>query len=95
MKIPIIASLNGVSEGGWVRYAKQMQEAGADALELNIYFMPTDPECPAQHSRAQLRRPGAAVKANVRIPVAVKIGPYFSSIAYMAQAGRQRRRMRW
>src|SRR6185369_4931489 len=44
VKIPVIASLNGVSAGGWVRYARLMQEAGADALELNIYFMPTDPE---------------------------------------------------
>ena len=83
-QIPIIGSLNGVSTGGWVDYARRIQEAGADALELNVYYMATD-----------LLRTGAEVeqmyldvvrdvKANVSIPVAVKLSPYFSSTANMA-----------
>ena len=84
VKIPIIASLNGVSTGGWTRYAKKMQEAGADALELNIYTIPTDPKVTAadiEQSYCDLVRD---VKAIVQIPVAVKLCPYFSAMANMA-----------
>ncbi len=80
VKIPVIASLNGVSTGGWVRYARLMQEAGADALELNIYFMPTDPEVNGEQIEANYVDLVRHVVANVRIPVAVKFGPYFSSM---------------
>jgi dihydroorotate dehydrogenase (fumarate) len=84
VRIPIIASLNGVSTGGWTRYAKKMQEAGADALELNIYTIPTDPKVTAaeiEQSYCDLVRD---VKAIVQIPVAVKLCPYFSAMANMA-----------
>jgi dihydroorotate dehydrogenase (fumarate) len=84
VKIPIIASLNGVSAGGWTRYAKKMQEAGADALELNIYTIPTDPKIAAaeiEQSYCDLVRD---VKASVKIPVAIKLCPYFSAMVNMA-----------
>lgn len=80
VRVPVIASLNGVSAGGWVRYARLMQEAGADALELNIYFMPTDPEMAGEKIEQNYVDLVRHVIANVRIPVAVKFGPYFSSI---------------
>lgn len=83
--IPIIASLNGVSPGGWTGYAKQMQQAGADALELNLYYIPTD----TLLSGAQVEQMYVDVLHEVRravtIPVAVKVGPYFSATAYMAR----------
>jgi dihydroorotate dehydrogenase (fumarate) len=80
VRIPVIASLNGVSAGGWVRYGRLMQEAGADALELNIYLMPTDPEVTGEKIEQNYIDLVRHVIANVRIPVAVKFGPYFSSI---------------
>jgi dihydroorotate dehydrogenase (fumarate) len=80
VRVPVIASLNGVSAGGWVRYARLMQEAGADALELNIYLLPTDPEVPGEKVEQNYVDLVRHVIANVRIPVAVKFGPYFSSI---------------
>ena len=58
--IPVIASLNGVSTGGWIGYAKQMEQAGADALELNIYYIADRPDSPAQQVEQQYCRPGAA-----------------------------------
>lgn len=84
VKIPVIGSLNGVSKGGWLRYAKDMEQAGADALELNIYFMPTDPNQTAADVEKMYTELVAAVKQTVKIPVAVKIGPYFSAMANMA-----------
>lgn len=83
--IPIIASLNGVSAGGWIDYAKKMQEAGADALELNIYFLATDPNQEGRKVENQYRIILNAVKSNVTIPVAVKLHPFFSSLARMAK----------
>jgi len=80
VRIPVIASLNGVSAGGWVRYAKLMQEAGADGLELNIYVLPTDPEISGEKIEQNYIELVRHVIASVRIPVAVKFGPYFSSI---------------
>ena len=85
MKIPVIASLNGITKGGWLRYAKQMEQAGADALELNIYYIPVDPDVTGEQVEQQLLRAGAGRQAEVRIPVAVKLGPYFSSMANMAR----------
>ncbi len=83
--IPVIGSLNGVSTGGWIRYAKLIEEAGADALELNLYFMPTDPET-RRRPRSSRCTPtsSATCRPRCRIPVAVKVGPYFSSMANMA-----------
>lgn len=85
LQIPVIASLNGISSGGWVEYAHRLQEAGADALELNIYFVPTDPDVTSM----ELEESYVALVRNVRqqlhIPLAVKIGPYFSSVANIAK----------
>ncbi len=83
--IPVIASLNGRSRGGWIAYAQLMQEAGADALELNIYFLATDPGTTGQEIEQLYVDIVRAVKQNVTIPVAVKLSPYFSSMAYMAR----------
>ena len=83
--IPIIASLNGDRPGNWTSYAKEMQQAGADALELNIYYLPTDPNLPGAEVEANYLEILREVKAQVTIPVAVKLSPYFSSLANMAQ----------
>ncbi len=85
VQIPIIASLNGVSKGGWVEYAKQIQEAGADALELNVYYLATNPNMTGQQVEEMYVELVKAVREAVTIPLAVKIGPYFSSLANMAR----------
>ena len=85
VSIPIVASLNGVSKGGWVTYAKEMQQAGADALELNIYYIPTDAEMTGAAVEQNYIDLVREVKSNLRIPVAVKLGPYFSSMGNMAR----------
>lgn len=82
--IPIIASLNGTSIGGWTKFAAQMQQAGADALELNIYYIPTDPAMTGAEVEQMYLDVVHDVKANISIPLAVKVGPYFSSFANMA-----------
>lgn len=82
--IPIIGSLNGVSSGGWIKHAKLIEEAGADALELNIYYIPTDPGMTGAAVEEMYVNDVKEVKKNVNIPVAVKIGPHFSSTANMA-----------
>jgi len=84
LSIPLIGSLNGASKGGWVRYAKMIQDAGADALELNIYFIPTDPEMSGRDVEDQYLELVAAVKDSLSIPLAVKMGPYFSSLPRFA-----------
>ena len=83
VKIPIIASLNGVSTGGWIEYAKKMEEAGADALELNIFYISTDPQMTGGQVEEVYCELATNVKASVRIPVAVKLGLYFSSMPNM------------
>jgi len=83
--IPIIGSLNGISTGGWIDYAKKIEEAGADALELNIYFLPTNLNQESRQIENLYRVILRAVKANVKIPVAMKLSPYFSSMARMAK----------
>jgi dihydroorotate dehydrogenase (fumarate) len=85
VKIPIVGSLNGVSAGGWVNYAKKIEEAGADALELNIYFIPTDTEMTGSQVEQNYVDLVAQVKASIKIPVAVKIGAYFSSLPNTAR----------
>jgi dihydroorotate dehydrogenase (fumarate) len=84
LKIPVIASLNGASLGGWVRYAREMEEAGADAIELNIYFLPASFEISGAQIEDSYCELVEAVKAHVRIPVAVKLGPFFTSIPHLA-----------
>lgn len=83
--IPIIGSLNGVSTGGWIKYAKAIEEAGADALELNIYYIPTNPNMTSEQVEGMYADLVRGVKTRVNIPVAVKISPYFSSTPNMAR----------
>jgi dihydroorotate dehydrogenase (fumarate) len=80
LEIPIIASLNGISTGGWIRYAKLMEEAGADALELNVYYIPTSLTLTGAEIEKMYLDLVRDVKQSVKIPVAVKIGHFFSSI---------------
>lgn len=93
LSIPVIASLNGVSPAGWTRYARLIQDAGADALELNIYLIPTNPDESGAAVEERYLEIVRAVRAEVQIPLAVKVGPYFSNMANMAarfqQAGAQ------
>lgn len=81
---PVIGSLNGVSEHGWVEYAKDMVEAGAKALELNIYFLPVDINLTSQHVEDQYIHVVQAVRGAVHVPIAVKLCPFFSSTGHMA-----------
>jgi dihydroorotate dehydrogenase (fumarate) len=81
--IPVIASLNAVTLEGWVDYAARLEQAGAAALELNMYFIPTDPTMSGQEVEAHYVDAVRAVKSAVKIPVAVKLSPYFSSIGHM------------
>jgi dihydroorotate dehydrogenase (fumarate) len=82
--IPVIGSLNGISTGGWIDYAKKMEQAGADAIELNIYYIPTDPALTSQEVEERYINVLHAVRRSVRVPVAVKLSPYFSSLAHVA-----------
>jgi dihydroorotate dehydrogenase (fumarate) len=83
--IPIIGSINGSSVGGWTEYARKIQDAGADALELNIYYIPTSTGQTSQEVEKLYCDLVAMVKSSLRIPVAVKISAYFSSLANMAK----------
>lgn len=83
--IPVIGSLNGVSSGGWVKYARMIEEAGADALELNVYYLPTNPEMTGAAVEQLTTDVVKAIRQEVKIPLAVKIGPFFSSIPNMAK----------
>ena len=84
LRIPVVASLNGVSSGGWIRYAQLIEQAGADALELNIYYLPTNPDLTGDEVERMYEDLVRAVRATVHIPLAVKIGPSFSSIPNFA-----------
>lgn len=83
--IPIIGSLNGSSPGGWTTYAKRIEEAGADALELNIYYVPTNPLVKSAAVEQMYLDIVKSVKQSISIPIAVKVGPFFSAFANMAQ----------
>lgn len=83
--MPIIASLNGSTLGGWTDYAQQLQQAGADALELNIYYVPTDFDLTASQVESNYLEILHAVKSAVTIPVAIKLSPFFSNMANMAK----------
>jgi len=85
VKVPVIASLNGTTNEGWLSYAKSIQEAGADALELNVYFIATNPKetgADVERRTVEILR---SVKKAITIPVAVKLSPFFSSVAHLAQ----------
>ncbi|HEX3555354.1 MAG TPA: dihydroorotate dehydrogenase-like protein [Thermoanaerobaculia bacterium] len=83
--VPVVASLNGTTEGGWLHYARLMEEAGADALELNVYALATDPwesgEAIEQRTLAMVR----AVRESAGVPVAVKLSPFYTSLAHFAR----------
>ncbi len=83
--IPIIASLNGMTDSGWVSYAQQMQQAGANALELNIYYIPADLTTSGRDVEERYLAIVKAVKAAVTIPVALKLSPFFSAVGHMAR----------
>lgn len=83
--IPIIASLNGSTPGGWIDYARQMEEAGADAIELNIYSIPTELEVTGAEIEDRYLDILNIVKSAVSVPVAVKLSPYFTNMANMAK----------
>ena len=85
VKIPVIASLNGTSMGGWIRYARMMEQAGADGLELNVYDLATNADTTGAAIEAGYIDLVKHVTKSVHIPVAVKIGPFFSSIPNMVR----------
>jgi len=91
VSIPVIGSLNGVSKGGWTRYARLIQDAGADALELNLYFIPTNPVVPAQAIEDTQVELVADIKSSIKIPLAVKLSPFYTSLPHfmkrLAKAG--------
>ena len=83
--IPVIGSLNGVSSRGWTEQARLMEEAGADAIELNLYFLAADPERSAEQVESLYLETTKLVSSQVQIPVAVKLSPYFTSFAHTAE----------
>jgi dihydroorotate dehydrogenase (fumarate) len=85
IRIPVIGSINGISTGGWTEYARKIQQAGADALELNVYYIPTDPRLTGAEVDQRYLQVLKAVKGAVTIPVAMKLSPFFSSFAGLAQ----------
>ncbi|MBP1772377.1 MAG: dihydroorotate dehydrogenase [Holophagaceae bacterium] len=84
VSVPVIASLNGTTPAGWLHHGKLMQEAGADALELNVYYIPTDARETAADVEKRTLEIVRAVKSEVKIPVSVKLSPFFSSLAHFA-----------
>lgn len=85
LSIPVIGSLNGATPGGWTRYATLMQEAGADGIELNIYYLATDPHESAQDVERRYLDTVRTVRAAVTVPLAVKMSPFFSAPVYTAR----------
>ena len=86
VSVPVIASLNGTTRGGWLRYARLIELAGASALELNVYLVPTSPDLPAETVERTAIEIVRTVKSAVHIPIAVKLSPYFSSLPHFAAA---------
>jgi dihydroorotate dehydrogenase (fumarate) len=85
LNIPVIGSLNGVSKGGWTKYAKMIQDAGADALELNLYYLPTDANLTAQEIENAQVELVAEVKSAITIPLAVKLSPFYTALPNFAK----------
>jgi dihydroorotate dehydrogenase (fumarate) len=85
LSIPVIGSLNGVSKGGWTSYAKKIEDAGADALELNLYYLPADPELKSEEVEAAQVDLVADVRSAIKIPLAVKLSPYVTSLPNFAK----------
>jgi len=85
VSVPVIGSLNGVSKGGWITYARHMQDAGADAVELNLYYLAADPELTSQELENSYLELVSDVKASVAIPVTVKLSPFFTALPNFAK----------
>ena len=85
VNIPVIGSLNGVSTGGWIKYARKIEAAGADALELNLYFLPTDPELTASRIEENYVTLVRDIRNSIKIPLAVKLSPFFTAIPNFAR----------
>jgi dihydroorotate dehydrogenase (fumarate) len=85
LSIPVIGSLNGVTKGGWTEYARKIEEAGADALELNMYYLATDPEITGAEIEARQVELVAEVSSAITIPLAVKISPFITSVPHFAK----------
>jgi len=85
VSIPVIGSLNGVSSGGWIEYAHLIEEAGADALELNIYYLPTEVDLSGAELEEEYVKLVRDVRAKVKLPIAVKLSPFFTSLPNMAR----------
>lgn len=83
--IPVIGSLNGVSTGGWIEYARKIEQAGADALELNIYYLPADPNMTSSQLEASYEALVRDMRAQIRIPIALKLSPFFTTLPNMAR----------
>jgi dihydroorotate dehydrogenase (fumarate) len=85
VNVPVIGSLNGVSTGGWIKYARSIEDAGADALELNLYFLPTNPALTAIQIEDNYITLVQNVRKSIKIPLAVKLSPFFTSIPNIAK----------
>lgn len=85
LSVPVIASLNGTSPGGWVRYARALESAGAAAIELNVYEISADAHEPAARVEHRIIELIEEIKAQTRLPLAVKLGPWFTSLAHLAK----------
>ncbi len=85
VSMPVIGSLNGTSRGGWIRFARLIEQAGADALELNLFFIPTDAATTTAEVEDRYVEVVAAVQESISIPLAVKIGPYFAALPHFAK----------
>jgi dihydroorotate dehydrogenase (fumarate) len=85
VNIPVIGSLNGISPGGWVQYARKIEQAGADALELNIYYLPTDPDLSGAELEETYVNLVKEARAAVTLPLALKLSPFFTSFPHIAR----------
>jgi dihydroorotate dehydrogenase (fumarate) len=85
IKIPVIASLNGATEKGWLEYAKKIEQAGANALEMNVYYVATDISVTGEAVERRVVNLARIIKHNVKIPVAIKLSPFFSSLPNLAK----------
>jgi len=85
VNIPVIGSLNGVSTGGWIKYARKIEAAGADALELNLYFLPTDPALTSSRIEENYVTLVRDIRNSIKIPLAVKLSPFFTAIPNFAR----------
>jgi dihydroorotate dehydrogenase (fumarate) len=83
--VPVIASLNGVSSGGWIKYARKMEDAGADALELNLYYLPTNPDLTGSELEDSYVTLVKDICKSLKIPVSVKLSPFFTAIPNFAR----------